>query len=221
MTRGNGTGGESIYGKKFKDENFELKHTGAGMLSMANSGPDSNGSQFFICTTATAHLDGKHVVFGSVVEGLDIVARLNNLGSQKGNPRSPVLIENCGQLDWEADTKYTWSREDAEKRAAERAENGLKRAAEDEVDPDGEAGAEGDEPIRKNRKARRLEREQAAATAEQAAGSEDQPRTDAKEEPVVFTEGPAAGWAAVTDPASGYTYYQHPATGTSSWTLPE
>ncbi|XP_004296656.1 PREDICTED: peptidyl-prolyl cis-trans isomerase CYP19-3-like [Fragaria vesca subsp. vesca] len=98
FTRGNGTGGESIYGAKFEDENFKLKHTGPGILSMANAGPNTNGSQFFICTDKTSWLDGKHVVFGKVVDGYGVVQKMEKVGSDSGSTTEPVVIENCGEL---------------------------------------------------------------------------------------------------------------------------
>jgi peptidylprolyl isomerase len=98
FTRGNGTGGESIYGMKFEDENFQLKHTEPGLLSMANAGPGTNGSQFFLTTVATPWLDGKHVVFGRVVEGMDVVKAMEQVGSRSGQTTQPVVIADCGQL---------------------------------------------------------------------------------------------------------------------------
>ncbi|EIE22797.1 cyclophilin, partial [Coccomyxa subellipsoidea C-169] len=99
LTDGNGMGGESIYGNKFEDENFSLKHTGPGILSMANSGPNSNGSQFFITTVTTSWLDGRHVVFGkAVVEGYDIVKKIEALGSQDGKPKTRVIIADSGEI---------------------------------------------------------------------------------------------------------------------------
>jgi cyclophilin family peptidyl-prolyl cis-trans isomerase len=98
FTAGNGTGGKSIYGNKFADENFTLKHTGRGNLSMANSGPNTNGSQFFICFTKTPWLDGKHVVFGQVVSGLEVLDKVEAVGSQSGAPRVKVVITDCGEV---------------------------------------------------------------------------------------------------------------------------
>lgn len=98
FTNHNGTGGKSIYGNKFADENFTHKHTVPGLLSMANAGPNTNGSQFFVTTVRTEWLDGKHVVFGKVVEGMDVVTAIEAKGSRSGAVNGKVTIANCGQL---------------------------------------------------------------------------------------------------------------------------
>ena len=98
FTQGNGMGGESIYGAKFDDENFKLKHTVPGKLSMANAGPNTNGSQFFITTVVTSWLDGRHVVYGEVTEGMDVVYEIEANGSGSGTPKKEVKIVDSGEL---------------------------------------------------------------------------------------------------------------------------
>ncbi|GAB5362163.1 hypothetical protein AAMO2058_000774500 [Amorphochlora amoebiformis] len=124
FTRGNGKGGESIYGRRFKDENFKLKHDKPFLLSMANAGPNTNGSQFFITTVATPHLNGKHVVFGEVTEGQGVVKKIELCasGDRKGTPRHYVRIANCGAL-----------KAKKKKRAAEDMEGGPKKSQKVEI----------------------------------------------------------------------------------------
>lgn len=98
ITHGNGTGGESIFGTTFADENLTLKHTAPGILSMANSGKNTNASQFFITSKPCPHLDGKHVVFGRVIDGMEVVHRMETVGSESGTTSAPVVVDDCGEL---------------------------------------------------------------------------------------------------------------------------
>jgi peptidylprolyl isomerase len=98
FTRHNGTGGKSIYGEKFADENFKLRHDRPFLLSMANAGPNTNGSQFFVTTVVTSWLDGKHVVFGEVTQGQDLVKKIESLGSNSGKPKAEVQIVKSGTI---------------------------------------------------------------------------------------------------------------------------
>ena len=106
FTNFNGTGGESIYGAKFNDENFDLAHGGRGTLSMANAGPNTNGSQFFITFGPTPHLDGAHTVFGEVTDGLDFLADMEKVGTGNGTPSQDVTIVDCGEIIEEAESKH-------------------------------------------------------------------------------------------------------------------
>jgi peptidylprolyl isomerase len=98
FTSGDGRGGESIYGGKFADENFSIRHSSPGYVSMANAGPNTNGSQFFITTVTTSWLDGRHVVFGKVLDGFDVVKKVESMGSQSGRPQAKVSIVKSGEL---------------------------------------------------------------------------------------------------------------------------
>ncbi|EJD00663.1 cyclophilin [Fomitiporia mediterranea MF3/22] len=98
FTRHNGTGGKSIYGERFPDENFKLRHNKPGLLSMANAGPNTNGSQFFITTVVTSWLDNRHVVFGEVVEGMDVVRLIEKQGSDSGRPKCKVSVTASGTI---------------------------------------------------------------------------------------------------------------------------
>eukprot|EP00658_Telonema_sp_P-2_P011561 TRINITY_DN14417_c0_g1_i14.p1 TRINITY_DN14417_c0_g1~~TRINITY_DN14417_c0_g1_i14.p1 ORF type:complete len:225 (-),score=46.37 TRINITY_DN14417_c0_g1_i14:430-1104(-) len=99
VTKGDGTGGESIYGRFFEDESFQLKHTNPGVLAMANNGPNSNNSQFYITFNEQSHLDGKHVVFGKVVAGWDLLEEIEAVGQDDGKPKHQVKVTDCGVLD--------------------------------------------------------------------------------------------------------------------------
>ena len=127
FTKHNGTGGESIYGGKFADENFELPHTGAGILSMANAGPNTNGSQFFLCTAKTDWLDGKHVVFGKVTKGLDLVKRMDETGTKSGAPTAEVKVIDCGEIKERDDGSGSGSNSDSDSGSSSSGESRKKR----------------------------------------------------------------------------------------------
>jgi peptidyl-prolyl isomerase G (cyclophilin G) len=161
FTRGNGTGGESIYGAKFKDENFVAKHDKPFMLSMANSGPDSNGSQFFITFKPTPHLNGKHVVFGRVVGGMDVVRQMEAVQTGAGDrPIDEVLIKDCGVID------------DPKDKASPPRKEGGKDSKKDKKS----------KKERKTDKKLKKEQKKAAKAAAKAAKREKKEKTEKKEE---------------------------------------
>eukprot|EP01059_Diplonema_ambulator_P025395 TRINITY_DN42430_c0_g1_i1.p1 TRINITY_DN42430_c0_g1~~TRINITY_DN42430_c0_g1_i1.p1 ORF type:complete len:282 (+),score=74.29 TRINITY_DN42430_c0_g1_i1:63-908(+) len=134
FTRGDGTGGESIYGNTFKDENFKLKHSELGQLSMANAGPNTNGSQFFITTSTPAYLNGKHTVFGKVLEGYNIISKIENMKTNRSDaPVKPVIIADCGQIQKEAPKPKAKAEQAAAAAPAKKAEKkGKKRTMDSE-----------------------------------------------------------------------------------------
>jgi peptidyl-prolyl isomerase F (cyclophilin D) len=105
FTHRNGRGGKSIYGQRFADENFKLAHAGAGVLSMANCGRNTNGSQFFLCTAVTTHLNGKHCVFGQIIKGYDVVKAVESVGSMSGSTSCKIEVVDCGELSAEEKAK--------------------------------------------------------------------------------------------------------------------
>lgn len=148
FSKGNGTGGESIYGGKFPDENFEVVHTEAGLLSMANSGPNTNGSQFFITFKRTPHLDGKHVVFGKVVKGMDFVRKIEQLGTDTGKPSGLVKIVDCGEMS-ERKSNDTTKAEKGKNKKSVRA-----LSSDDDVDTQGKGKGKSSTNRKKKKKRR-------------------------------------------------------------------
>ncbi|OMO78376.1 hypothetical protein CCACVL1_14453 [Corchorus capsularis] len=146
FSKGNGTGGESIYGGKFADENFKLTHDGFGHLSMANSGPNTNGSQFFITFKPQPHLNGKHVVFGKVIKGLDTLKKIELVGTGDGKPAKPVKISDCGEI---SENKVS----DAVGKAKGKEKKSGKVPSSDSSD--GKAGRRGKKSLKDTRKKRK------------------------------------------------------------------
>jgi len=147
FTHGDGTGGESIYGSKFKDENFTMQHSEPFLLSMANSGKNTNGSQFFITTAKTSWLDGIHVVFGKVISGEEIVKRMESLGSKSGRPSAKIIIGHCGQLNSDGSEMEFNLSEEIQKAITERIQSGgiQQKSWNDILDDENDGNAGGDD----------------------------------------------------------------------------
>ena len=178
FTKHNGTGGESIYGGKFADENFELAHTGAGILSMANAGPNTNGSQFFLCTAKTDWLDGKHVVFGKVTKGLDLVKRMEATGTKSGAPTAEVKVIDCGEVKERDDGSGSGSNSDS----------------------DSDSGSSSSGESRRKRKRRKKEKKKAKKAAKKAKKAAKKAKKHGRSDPDDAAE---AAETAPADKASG------------------
>jgi len=192
--RGDGTGGESIYGGEFVDENFSMKHVGAGLLSMANAGKNTNGSQFFITLASCPHLDGKHVVFGKVRnrDGMDLVEKMGSLGTREGEPRKRIIISGCGEImdetnrpledsrrdedDHRRDRRRDRRREDEEDRARAKEEERRKEEEEKEKEKEREREEKEREKEKEREREREKEKEKEREKEESAANDKDSER---------------------------------------------